>query len=67
MVINISGEICSNDIKTMFRGWDLTCPKDVSTALLKANGEDIEVKINSNGGDIFAASEMYGEMLSYKG
>lgn len=62
MTVNIKGSIISNDAKWIY-DWlemDSTCPKDVETALEAAEeGEAIEVNINSPGGSIFAASEIY--------
>lgn len=62
MTVNIKGSIISNDAKWIY-DWlemDSTCPKDVESALASAeNDEAIEVNINSPGGSIFAASEIY--------
>ena len=39
----------------------------VDKVLEKANGEDLEVEINSGGGSVFAGSEIYTALKSYKG
>ncbi|WP_201793863.1 head maturation protease, ClpP-related [Escherichia coli] len=44
--------------------WDCTAPKNV---VLPETGEDIEVHINSGGGDVYAGSEIYTALRSYSG
>lgn len=65
----IKGVIISNEWKWIYDwfGYDATCPKDVETVLDSANGEDIELDINSGGGDVYAGSEIYTMLKSYKG
>lgn len=67
--VNIKGTIVSNEDKWIYDwfGIESVSPKDVSKALNDANGQDIEVEINSGGGDIFAGSEIYTAIRSYKG
>lgn len=65
--IDIKGTITSNDDKWIydFCGIESVCPKDV---LSKLNGtEDVDVYINSGGGDVTAASEIYEALRQYKG
>ena len=50
-----------------FFGESYTSPKKVADALEDANGEDIDVEINSGGGDVFSASEIYAALRLYKG
>ncbi|EPY2283499.1 head maturation protease, ClpP-related [Clostridium sporogenes] len=70
MKINVKGTIISNDDK-MFYNWfemDSTCPKDIEEALNKSKkNEEIEVIINSGGGDVFAGSEIYSLLKDHKG
>ncbi len=67
--INVKGSIIRNDAKWIYDwlGIEATAPSDVSKILNEANGDDIEVEINSGGGDIFAGSEIYTALRSYKG
>ncbi|MEY8416674.1 head maturation protease, ClpP-related [Tissierella praeacuta] len=67
--INIKGDIVQSSDKWIYDwlGIECTTPKDVSKALNEANGQDIEVDINSGGGDIFIGSEIYTAIRSYKG
>lgn len=67
--INVYGAIIPNDYKWYYSwfGEDCTCPRDVGKTLEDANGEDIEVYINSPGGVISAGSEIYTLLRSYKG
>lgn len=69
MDIEIKGEIVSDDYGPWYDWLGFSCsyPKKVTNVLKEANGEDITVKINSPGGDIFAASDIYTELRSYKG
>lgn len=67
--INIKGDIVQSSDKWIYEwlGIEATAPQDVNKALTSANGEDIEVDINSGGGDIFAGSEIYTAIRNYKG
>lgn len=69
MKIDIKGAIVSNDdawIYDLF-GETYTSPKNVSAALEEANGDDVDIEINSGGGDVFAGSEIYAAIRSYPG
>lgn len=62
MVIRIEGDIVSNDLKEVYSwfGFDCTCPNDVNGALaVLPEGERVNVRINSGGGDLFAGQEIY--------
>lgn len=48
-------------------GMEYTSPKKVNASLREANGEDIDVYINSPGGDVFAGSEIYTALREYPG
>lgn len=69
MKIKVNGSIVRNGDKWIYDyfGMDATSPKDVNDALEKANGQPIDVEINSGGGDIFAGSEIYTALRSYTG
>lgn len=69
MRIEIKGDIIPNDDKWIYDylEYDCTCPKDVNNAIEKANGQPLEVYINSGGGEIFAGSEIYAALQAYKG
>ena len=65
--IDVKGTIVSNDDKWLYDWCDIeaVCPRDV---LSKLNGsDDVDVYINSGGGDVVAASEMYEALRQYKG
>jgi len=69
-IVNIKGDIISNDYKWIYDyfGWDSTCPKDVITVLNEVNGEDdIIIEMNSPGGSVFAAHEIYTAIVAYQG
>lgn len=67
--ININGVIICNDDKFVYNyfGIESVSPNDINKALAEANGEDVIVNINSNGGDVFAGSTIYDLLSSYKG
>lgn len=68
MKINVKGAIISNDDKWIYDllDMDATSPKDITDAL-PLNDEDVEVIINSGGGDVFAGSEIYTTLKAYPG
>lgn len=67
--IKIKGVIIPNDYKWFYDMFDVdaTCPADVEKALNEANGESIEVEINSPGGEVYSGSEIYTVLKAYKG
>lgn len=67
--INIKGPIVPSDEKWIYDIFDIeaTCAKDVTDVLKNANGEDIQLTINSPGGDVYTASEIYTELKDYDG
>ena len=67
--INIKGPIISSDEAWIYDwfGIENVNPKVVHDAIAKANGEKLDVYVNSGGGDIFAASEIYESLRSYNG
>lgn len=50
-----------------FLGLDYTSPRKVQDSLNDANGEDVDVVINSGGGDVFSGSEIYSSLKEYSG
>lgn len=69
MKIDVKGSIVSSNDKWVYDwfGMEATCPKDINSAIDKANGETLDVFINSGGGDIFAGSEIYSSLRTYTG
>ena len=69
MDIDIKGDIISDDYAWIYDwlGYSYTSPKGVVNKIKEANGEDLDIKINSPGGDVFSASEIYSELRAYKG
>ena len=69
-IIDIKGDIISNDNK-WFYNWfemDSTCPNDVIKVLNEVNGsEDIEIHMNSGGGSVIPADEIYTALATYQG
>ena len=69
MKISIRGPIVSSNQHRFYQwyGMEATSPKSVADALAKGAGERAEVEINSGGGEIFAASEIYTALRNYAG
>jgi len=69
MKIPIKGVIIPNDEKWIYEWFEIeaTTPGDVNALIEKANGEDLEVEINSPGGDVYSGSEIYTNLKDYKG
>lgn len=67
--IDVKGEIIGNGEGWIYEwlGIEHTTPKAITKQLAEANGEEIEVEINSPGGSIFAGSEIYTALRSYRG
>lgn len=67
--VNVKGTIVDSEDKWIYEWFDMeaTCPKDIEKAIDNANGEDLEIYINSGGGSVFAGSEIYTLLKDYKG
>lgn len=65
MPIKISGTIVGNDDKWIYDWFDMEsfCPRDLE---LK-DGQDVDIEINSPGGYIYPASEIYTALMQHKG
>lgn len=68
-VINISGMIILDDYEEVCEwfGINATCPRKVKAALSEANGDEVEVEINSHGGHVFAGFEIFNHLKTYPG
>ena len=68
-VIEVKGNIVGDGSSWLYEwlGIPYTSPKSISKILNSLNGEDIELQINSPGGSVTAASEIYTDIKSYKG
>lgn len=68
--ISIKGAIIKNEYKLVYDwiGWDATCPKDISSVLDEVDGsDDIIIEMNSPGGSVIPAHEIYTAIASYSG
>lgn len=65
--IMVNGPIISNSEQWIYDYFDIeaTSPKNVTSQLV--DGEDIDININSGGGDVFAGSEIYTALKSHNG
>lgn len=68
-LINIKGRIIGDGSKWIYDWLDIpaTSPKDVIRVLNSANGEDVEIHINSGGGSVYDGYEIYNAIAEYKG
>lgn len=67
--IDCTGVIVGDDDKELYEhvGYKAVCPNDFKKVLDEANGEEILVIINSPGGSVYAASEIYTALRAYNG
>lgn len=66
--IKVKGTIISNDMKWIYDWFEIenTSPKDIENQIESAGDEDLEVEINSGGGDVYAGSEIYTRLKEQK-
>lgn len=66
---SIAGEIIPNDYQEVYDwiGWEATSPAKVKQFLSESNNEEVEININSPGGDVWSGSEIYTHLKAYKG
>lgn len=67
--VSVKGAIISNDDQWIYDWFEIeaTSPKSIGNAIQEANGDEVEVEINSGGGDVFAGSEIYTALKAYSG
>lgn len=67
--LEIKSDIVDNQTATVygFYGLDAVSPESVSDVIKNASDGHIDVEIASNGGDVFAASEIYTMLKNYGG
>lgn len=67
--IQINGIIIPSDYQDIYDwfGMDATSPKKVSAVISQLIGENVDVEINSPGGDVFSGSEIYSALKGYQG
>lgn len=65
-IIDIKGNIVSNDVGEFydFFGMSTTYPAKIQKAINEDHDEEITLNVASNGGDVFAASEIYTMLRS---
>ncbi|WP_125767313.1 head maturation protease, ClpP-related [Lapidilactobacillus wuchangensis] len=68
-VINIKGDVVDNLTGQIYSYLQIPAvyPATVQQGLTDANGDDVTLQIASNGGDVFAASEIYTMLRQYSG
>jgi len=67
--IDIKGVIVSNDDAWIYDWLEMeySTPRGVAEAIAAANGEPLDVVINSPGGDVYSGSEIYTALKEYSG
>lgn len=67
--IHVKGAIVSDDVQRIYDwvGIEATSPSKINQALATSNKKDIEVIINSPGGNVFAGSEIYTALKEHVG
>lgn len=68
-IVDVKGTIISQEDKWIYDWleYPYTTSNDINKQLLDANGEDVQVNINSNGGSVYVGSEIYTSLKSYLG
>lgn len=69
MDIYVNGTIVDSEDAWVYDlfGIECTSPAKIKDALKDANGDDVDIFINSGGGSVFAGSEIYSMIQRYKG
>lgn len=67
--VTLSGDVVDNDSAWLYDWFGIDCisPGKISAALAEAEGDEVELDISSNGGDVLAASEIYTAIRAYPG
>ena len=66
--IEIVGDILDDYYGEMYERYEIPAsyPKKVKSQLAEAGGDDVEININSGGGDVFSGFEIYTAILQYR-
>lgn len=67
-VIDVRGYIVPDEDVRFYRffGYSVVCPRDVLGELKKAGKEPVTVRVNSYGGDVWSASEIYTALMQHE-
>lgn len=67
--IDVKGTIVSDDDGWIYDyfGIENTSPSKINAALKEAAGDDVVIRVNSGGGDVFAGNEIYYAIAGYHG
>lgn len=70
MEFHFNGDLMSDEYADILRyfGWnDIVCPGDIRALCEEANGEELTIFFNSDGGSLVAGTEIYSILRAYKG
>lgn len=67
--LKLSGVVVSDDVAWIYDwfGYQTISPSAVHSFLEDAAGDDVEISINSGGGDVYVGAEIYTALRSYPG
>lgn len=67
--LDLKGDVVDDELAQMYDEFDMNCinPKMVSDFLKSADNEPITINLNSYGGDVFAADDIYSQLQAYNG
>jgi len=67
--INLYGTIVASEDAWIYEYFEMdhTTPRQINEQLAQANGDDVEIYVNSPGGDVWAGSEIYSSLREYAG
>lgn len=70
MNFKFNGTLMDNEFAEIMRYYgymDNVCPEDIRSVCEQANGEDITLDVNCDGGDLMVGSEIYSILRGYSG
>lgn len=70
MEFHFNGDLMSDEYADILRyfGWnDIVCPGDIRSLCEQADGEELTIFFNSDGGSLVAGTEIYSILRAYKG
>ena len=67
--LDLKGDVVDDELAQMYDAFDVNCihPQEVTDFLQSANNQPVTINLNSYGGDVFAADDIYSQLQAYTG
>lgn len=67
--LDLKGDVVDDELAQMYDAFDMNCiyPQEVTDFLQSANNQPVTINLNSYGGDVFAADDIYSQLQAYTG